>query len=70
MATMKTQEAKSALEAAGYYVREQWGFYSHFLRVRAGPPSPENPTLATIDIEDGLVARAAIDGLIAKVKNA
>lgn len=61
---MKFDDAKSALESAGFYVSEQRGFYSHFLRVRNGPPSPENETLMTINIEDGQVDAAAVESLI------
>jgi hypothetical protein len=61
---MDYKTAKLRLQAAGFFVSEQRGFYSHFLRVRNGPPSPENETLMTLDIEDGKVAGAAVEILI------
>lgn len=62
--SMNVGTAKQLLEAAGFYVSEQLGFYSHFLRVRNGPPSPQNDSLATFEIEDGQVSGAGVESLI------
>ncbi len=61
---MDYKTAKLRLQSAGFYVSEQKGLYSHSLRVRNGPPSPENNILMMLDIEDGKVAGAAVESLV------